>query len=152
MEQAIDTSRPLRDTVRFPVKLQPGATIELNSCDTSALKRVPGIGSYWARRITYYRQQLGGYASVGQLQDIEGMPEGLECWFTVNTVALRKIDVNHASKSQLVRHPYLRVYRAQAIWEYRHKYGDLKSLDDLRRLPDFSDDDIQRLAPYLEFK
>lgn len=151
---ATPTSVPAvpRDTVRFPRKLQVGSKVELNSSDTSQLKKIPGIGSYYAKKIVYYRQQLGGYASISQLEDIEGIPEGIGEYLTLNTSAVRKIDVNHATKNQLVRHPYLRVYRAAAIWDYRHKYGALKSLDDLRRLPDFSEEDVRRLAPYLEFR
>ena len=40
-----------RDTVRYPVKIKPTERIEVNTADTSMLKRVPGIGSYFARRI-----------------------------------------------------------------------------------------------------
>ena len=42
-------------------KLKPGATIDLNTADTTLLKRVPGIGSSFARRIVKYRELLGGY-------------------------------------------------------------------------------------------
>jgi len=140
-----------RDTVRFPVKLREGSRIELNCSDTSALKKIPGIGSYFARRIVDYRRRLGGFVDIAQLEEIEGIPEGIEQYLTLNVATVKKIDVNHATKNQLVRHPYLRVYRASAIWDYRHKYGNLKSIDDLRALPDFSEEDIQRLAPYLVF-
>ena len=140
-----------RDTVRFPIKLQQGCVISLNEADTSQLKKIPGIGSYYARQIVRYREQLGGFVSLSQLQEIEGMPEGVEQWLSLDTTAIRRIDVNHASKNQLVRHPYLRVYRASAIWNQRHNNGPLRSIDDLRSLPDFTDSDIQRLAPYLEF-
>lgn len=142
-----------RDTVRYPVKLTAGEVVSLNEADTAALKKIPGIGSYYARQIVRYREQLGGYVSLAQLQEIEGMPEGVEQWLSLGEpAAIRRIDVNHASKNQLVRHPYLRVYRARDIWDYRHNVGPLQSIDDLRRLPNFTDDDIRRLEPYLEFK
>ena len=140
-----------RDTVRFPIKLQEGSVISLNEADTSQLKKVPGIGSYYARQIVRYREQLGGYVSLSQLQEIEGMPEGVEQWLRIDTTAIRHIDVNHATKNQLVRHPYLRVYRASAIWNHRHNNGPLRSIDELRALPDFTESDIQRLEPYLVF-
>ena len=142
-----------RDTVRYPVKLTAGEVVSLNEADTAALKKIPGIGSYYARQIVRYREQLGGYVSLAQLQEIEGMPEGVEQWLSLGEpAAIRRIDVNHASKNQLVRHPYLRVYRARDIWDYRHNVGPLQSIDDLSRLPNFTDDDIRRLEPYLEFK
>lgn len=141
-----------RDTVRYPVKLSEGSAVSLNEADTTTLKKVPGIGSYYARRIVDYRNRLGGFVSLDQLQEIEGMPEDVERWFTLSADSIRRIRVNEATKNQLVRHPYLRVYRARAIWDYRHNVGPLHSLDDLRRLPDFTEDDIRRLAPYLSFE
>lgn len=141
-----------RDTVRYPQKLEEGSVVAVNHADTNALKKIPGIGSYYARRIVRYREELGGYVSLGQLQEIEGIPEDVEKWLRLDSVSVRRIDVNHATKNQLVRHPYLRVYRARAIWDRRHNFGPLHSLDDLRALPDFTEADLQRLAPYLEFR
>jgi len=142
-----------RDTTRYPVKLETGQQVALNEADTSALKKIPGIGSYYARQIVRYREALGGYVSLAQLQEIEGMPEGVEQWLTLDTSApLRRIDINHASKNQLVRHPYLRVYRARDIWDHVHNSGPFRSLDELQRLPNFTEADVERLAPYLEFK
>ena len=142
-----------RDTVRYPIKLETGQLVALNEADTSALKKIPGIGSYYARQIVRYREALGGFVSMDQLQEIEGIPEGVEQWLTLDTsVSPRRIDVNHATKNQLVRHPYVRVYRARAIWDHVHNSGPLHSVEDLRQLPDFTEADIRRLAPYLEFK
>ena len=126
--------------------------VALNEADTTALKKIPGLGSYFARQIVRYRQQLGGYASVSQLQEIEGMPEDVGQWLAVDPSTIHRIDVNHATKNQLVRHPYLRVYRAQDIWNRRHNQGPLQSIEDLRTLPSFTEADIERLRPYLEFK
>ena len=139
------------DTLRRQTKLAQGQSLSLNEADTTALKQVPGIGSYFARQIVRYREQLGGYVSLAQLQEIEGMPEGVEPYLRVDASQVRHIDVNHASKNQLVRHPYLRVYRARSIWDHVHNVGPLRGIDDLRSLPDFTDDDVRRLAPYLEF-
>ncbi len=140
-----------RDTVRYPIKLTEGNVVSLNQADTSALKKVPGIGSYYARQIVEYRNKLGGFVSLDQLQEIAGMPKDVERWFSLTTDSVQRIRVNHATKNQLVRHPYLRVYRARAIWDYRHNIGPLRSIDDLRRLPDFTEDDLRRLEPYLSF-
>ena len=141
-----------RDTVRYPVKLAEGSVVSLNEADTNALKKIPGIGPYYARSIVSYRERLGGYVSLGQLQEIEGMPEDVERWFRLDSSKVRRIAVNRATKNQLVRHPYLRVYRARAIWDYRHNVGPLHGIDDLRRLPDFTEADIERLRPYLDFE
>ena len=44
--------------------------LELNSADTIELQYIRGIGSYYAKQIVRYRQQLGGYYKVEQLREI----------------------------------------------------------------------------------
>ncbi len=144
--------RAARDTSRFTPKLHAGETVELNSSDTSALKRIPGIGSYYSRQIVRYRQQLGGFVQLSQVHEIEGIPDGIDQFLTLDASQLSKIEINSASKSTLLKHPYINSFQAQSILEYRHARGSIKSVDDLRQLMYFSDHDIQRLAPYLDFK
>ena len=140
-----------RDTLRYPVKLQPGSHVDLNTADTTLLKRVPGIGSYYARRIVAYRERLGGYCALEQLLDIEGFPEDALDFMTLQTPVLRKINLNKLSLSQLRQHPYINFYQAKAITDYRRLKGPLSSLDDLSLLPDFPEEVIRKLAPYVEF-
>jgi DNA uptake protein ComE-like DNA-binding protein len=140
-----------RDTLRYPVKLTENETIELAQADTSLLKRVPGIGSYYARRIVEYGERLGGYVSVDQLHEIENFPMESMVFFTLGTPVVRKLNINQLSLNELKRHPYINFYQARAIIDYRRQHGPVSSLDDLRLLPDFSGDAINRLRPYIEY-
>lgn len=141
-----------RDSVRphYPAKLQLSETIDLNTADTALLKRVPGIGSYFAREVIHYRQRLGGFYSADQLLEIEDFPEKALSYFVVRGEP-SKIDINRLSLNQLKRHPYINYYQAKAIADYRRLRGPLKSLSDLRLLNDFTPDDLERLAHYVEF-
>ena len=58
-----DVTMEERDTMRYPVKLQPQERIVLNTADTAQLRKVPGIGHHFARKIVEYRERLGGYVS-----------------------------------------------------------------------------------------
>lgn len=138
-----------RSTVRSQ-KLQPGETVDLNVADTTQLQLVPGIGRYFARRIVQYRDRLGGYVSVRQLDEIEDFPASAKSFLTVTASPLR-LNVNKLSLAQLRRHPYINYYQARSIVDYRRLRGPLRSLDDLASLPDFTPQDIQRLSAYLEF-
>ena len=140
-----------RDTLRFPVKLQEGETVDLSAADTTLLKRVPGIGSYYARRIVDYGRRLGGYVSVDQLDEIKDFPTEAKHYFVVVASRPQPLNLNALSVDELKRHPCLNYYQARAITDYRRKHGPLKSLDDLRLLPDFSEDQLRRLAPYVAF-
>ena len=145
------TSVYSRDTVRYPVKLKMGEHVVLNVADTTMLKKVPGIGSYYARKIVAYRERLGGFADVSQLLEIEGFPEEALAFFDVGGGPFRRLNLNKMSLSQLRSHPYLNFYQAKAITEYRRLKGPLRSLNDLSLSPEFPAEEIARLAPYVEF-
>jgi len=137
--------------VGYPKKLHPGEFVTLNQSDTTTLKTVPGIGSYYARQIVNYGRRLGGYASPNQLLEIEGFPEEAVSFFHVDPTSIHRLNVNELSLSKLRQHPYLNFYQARAITDYRRLKGPLKSLDDLRLLPEFPPEAIERLKPYLSF-
>lgn len=139
------------DTLRYPKKLAPGETVDLSTADTTVLRRVPGIGSYYARRIADYGNRLGGYVNTGQLQEIEGFPAEALPYFTISATDIRKLNINRLPLSDLRRHPYLNYYQAKAIVDYRRRHGRIADLDDLRLLPDFSAESIGRLRPYVEY-
>lgn len=146
-----DEKKYERDTVLYPVKLQPGQYVMLDDADTTALKKVPGIGRYYASEIVRYRNALGGYVSVSQLSEIEGFPETAFPYFKVSGHSVRKLNLNRLTLNQLKRHPYINFYQARHIIDYRRLKGPLRSLDDLKLLKDFTPRDIERLRPYVEF-
>ena len=140
-----------RDTLRYPVKLKPTERVALNSADTALLKRVPGIGSYYARRIVNYRRQLGGYVSVSQLAEIEGMPAEAMAYFTVDASHIQRLRINELTLAQLRRHPYIDYLQARDICDYRRLKGPISSLAQLRLLHVFPEAALDRLRPYIEF-
>lgn len=140
-----------KDSLRYPVKLSVGEHIALNTADTTTLKRVPGIGSGYARAIVNYRNRLGGYVDVNQLLDIKGIPSEALQYIVLGNNDVKKLDVNHLSLNQLKQHPYLNFYQARALVESRRLHGPLRSAADLRLISDFTEADIKRLIPYLQF-
>ncbi|MBQ7181730.1 MAG: helix-hairpin-helix domain-containing protein [Bacteroidaceae bacterium] len=141
-----------RDTSLYPEKFAPGTLVDLNEADTSVLKRVPGIASYRARKIVEYRRRLGGFRNKEQVMEACQLPDEVLDWFAVKPSPLVRLDVNHLSVSQLMKHPYLSFYQAKAIVEYRSKFGSLKSIQDLQNLKEFTPQEIERLRDYLEFR
>ena len=145
------TVRPRKEALRYPVKLKAGEHVDVNRADTTQLKKIPGIGSYFARSVVRYRERLGGFYSADQLLEIEGFPtEALE-YVSVSAAGVRKLNLNRLSVAELRRHPYVNFYQAKAIADYRRLKGDLHSLDDLSLLPEFPPHLLERLAPYVTF-
>lgn len=141
-----------RDTSRhYSPKLRPAQHIELNSSDTTALMRVPGIGPYFARQIVRYRQRLGGFYDQRQLLEISDFPTEALAYFVI-AQPVKRMAVNQLSLNQLRHHPYINFYQARDIVEYRRQRGPLKNIRELRLLPDFTDTDLERLSHYLSYE
>lgn len=140
-----------RDTLRYPVKLKQGEMVDANLSDTTQLKKIPGIGSGYARAIVRYRERLGGYYKVEQLLEIEGFPEEALPYVSLSAPSLKKLNVNRLSVNELRKHPYVNFYQAKAIENYRRLKGNIQSLDDLSLLPEFPPELLERLAPYVTF-
>lgn len=136
------------ERVKYPTKLQPGATIDLNSADTLLLRRVPGIGESFARRIYKYRQLLGGYYVVEQLQEVYGMDreryDQIVPFFVIKT-AVKPLVITSDS---IPRHPYLQYRHQNTLRQLSKKYASV-TWQMLMESGSFSRDDSLRLAPYL---
>ena len=135
----------------YQVKIKPGEHIMLNTADTTQLKMIPGIGSYFARKVVQYGERLGGYVSVDQLDEIEGFPLDAKEYLVVQDAHPHLLNVNQLSLQELRKHPYINYYQARAITDYRRLHGPLKSLQDLRLSKDFPPEVIERLSPYVAY-
>lgn len=146
-----------RDTVmrvlRYQLKTAPLQPLDLNAVDSLTLLSLPGIGAYYASRILGYRNRLGGYTGIGQLSEIEGLPDSLKKWFVVtDTVPVKKILVNRESLASIRKHPYINFYQARAIVELRRERGQIIGPEQLFLLEEFTVQDLERLSPYLDFR
>jgi len=138
-------------TLRYPVKLAEGETIDLSTADTTTLKRIPGIGPYYARKIADYGKRLGGYTSIEQLDEIDDFPQEAKAYITLEHTSVVKLNINSLSLNELKKHPYINFYQARAIVDYRRQHGTISDLSDLRLLPEFPEEAIRRLRPYVEY-
>lgn len=137
-------------------KYTAGTLVELNTADTIILKKVPGIGSTFARRIVKYRELLGGFYDVSQLAEVYGIDEeryqALAPWFIADTLHIRRLEVNTSSAADLRKHPYLDYRQAKAIEQLRKQKSRLSGWENLQLIEEFTDTDKRRLTPYLSFK
>lgn len=151
---SFERKHPVYPAYPVTVKLRPGETISLNEADTSRWKMIPGIGSSYASRIVKYRELLGGFVRREQLLEVYGVDAelfGRISPYIAPDSLCRLLPVNSAAFSELLRHPYLNYEQVQAIVNLRRKKGDIQSIRELAMLDQFTDADIVRLEPYLEF-
>ena len=88
-------------------KYPAGTVLNLNHADTTELKKIPGVGSGIARSIVNYRQRLGGFHRIEQLQEIHLDYRQLQAWFTVTPSEIRRINLNRVGIERLRNHPYI---------------------------------------------
>ena len=129
--------------------------VDLNSADTTELKKVHGIGSYYARQIVSFRNRAGGFYSVEQLLEIKNMRaenyERMKDYCTVDLSLISKINVNSATMTRLKKHPYITDAQAKAIASLR-KDKKLNTLNELMETGYFYKEELPRLKPYLCFE
>ncbi len=127
--------------------------IELNSTDSMALIAIEGIGPSYAKRILKYRNILGGYSSVDQLQEVYGFPrdlfEKVSPFFSVNADLVKKINLNKDDFKTINKHPYISYELTKAIFEWRRK-----TVLNPTNLKAIINDDLlyQKILPYILFE
>ena len=110
--------------------------IELNSSDTTELKRVYGIGSWYSRKIVRYRERLGGFYCVSQLREIkmrEGTYERISPQLYVDTSYIRKINLDTIGFKNLLSHPYFDYDMVKGVFKLRKEDSNITSKDLLEK-------------------
>ncbi|MBQ2856834.1 MAG: helix-hairpin-helix domain-containing protein [Bacteroidaceae bacterium] len=132
-------------------KYPEGTQVDVNSADTTELKKIPGIGSGIAKAIVGYRKRLGGFYSLEQLAEIKYVTPELFEWFKLEETSVRKLEINKSGLDKLRLHPYINFYQAKVIVEHRRKKGPIKSLSQLALYEEFTEKDLRRLSAYISF-
>ncbi len=109
--------------------------IELNSATVNQLMSVKGIGKKTAERILKYRNILGGFYSLTQLNEVYGISEEnymkMKLQLKINRLAIKRINVNFADKQELAHNPYISFEEAKNIIKFKINNGAFKSVNDL---------------------
>lgn len=133
-------------------KYPAGTVVDLNLADTTELKKIPGIGSGIARLIAGYRQRLGGFYSIEQLQEINLDYRQLLPWLRIDSTAIQPINLNRAGIERLRNHPYINFYQAKVFVEYRKKKGTIRNLKPFSLYEEFTEEDLERIGHYVCFE
>ena len=136
--------------LRASRKLRYGETVDINSADTAMLKRIPGIGDYYAMRIVELRKRKQVFSSPEELLAIRNFPETALTYMTASQ-DLPAIYINCWSQKQLASHPLLNYTQARDIISLRRLSGPITSATDLAALPSFSPALIEKITPLLRF-
>jgi competence protein ComEA len=128
--------------------------VELNQADSLELVSVKGIGPFYAKQILKYRKELGGVVNYKQFAEIWGLEnleiQKLKQQTSIDTLHIRKVNVNTIELEQLKLHPYLNYKQAKMIVNYRKQHGDFKQLKDIRKIKPISPELFRKIVPYFK--
>ncbi|MFK8056189.1 MAG: helix-hairpin-helix domain-containing protein [Saprospiraceae bacterium] len=129
--------------------------VNVNLASSEELQQVRGIGAYYADRIVEYRQQLGGFLTLSQVEETPGLREGafveLREKLTMTREDPRFILINELSDWQLAKHPYITKKQAEIIVLNRRNHGRFVSREDLLETIVLDTATVDRIMPYIDF-
>lgn len=123
--------------------------IDINTVDSSVLVGLSGVGPVLAVRIIKYRDLLGGFYQVDQLEEVYGLSAEIIDRFRLRLkigTAHHSINLTAATFRDVLRHPYTDYEMTKVLLNNKElKVDSLFSL-----LLEVSDDQsVKRLMPYL---
>jgi DNA uptake protein ComE-like DNA-binding protein len=129
-------------------------SVELNSTTLDELIDL-GVKKKVASNILGYRKALGGYYTKEQLKDVYHMNEHsldllLEnTW--IDTLLIKRIDLNHANLNNLSTHPYISSSQARQLIKYKNFAERINNFQEIRDLKIFPNDLASKLRFYFAF-
>ena len=129
-------------------------SVKLNSADTTELKSLPGIGSFFAKNIVDYKNKLGGFIEKEQLLEVYAFDttrlSSIENFIIIDTIELRKVNINTDDFKTILRHPYIEYEDVKKIVNYRESKGMIKNWEQYLKVVGRNDVD-ERLEKYIGF-
>lgn len=148
-----ETVKPTRPSSDFESK-KPFVKLDLNHMDTTDLKKIRGIGSYYSTKLIDYRGKLGGFIHVDQLLEIYGVDTIVQNLIVKNTTLTPKvpeqININNADFDELIKHPYLDYKATIAILKYKKQHGPYENVEGLKKILILKDSVYLKVKPYLK--
>lgn len=131
--------------------------LEINSCTKEELIEIPGIGDYTAKSIVKFRDALGGFYRKEQLLEVYNMRlenyDKMIDYLFIDTLKIRKININSAEYKLLVSHPYLSSNQSNSILKMRRQQeNNYKNIKEILRSVLIDEETFNKLRPYIDVK
>jgi competence protein ComEA len=127
---------------------------DLNSASPEQLKSIYGIGEFYANKIIEERKRLNGFAAYQELSTIYGLsPEVLgnikSSTVINNPRVINTINLNTATKADLVKIPFIDYEIAYKIIKYRTLNEKINDIDELLKINVFTSSKFEIIKLYL---
>ncbi len=137
-------------------KTDKALIIDINTANAEELRQLKGIGNVLSKRIVDFREALGGFTSIGQIEEVYGLSpetwENIKNQLVINAPILKKININQANLETLRNHPYISYNVARSIVAYREMHGAYQNIDEILNSDLIDEELFDKIKPYLKCK
>jgi competence protein ComEA len=127
---------------------------DINLVDTLELEKIRGIGKVLSFRIIRFRESLGGFVKLDQLDEVYGIEDYAlvnlkETAIITDEFLPIQLNVNKFSIEEIAKHPYVGFQEAKVIVAYRDQHGNFENIGDLLKIHTIDSTWLNRVLPYL---
>ncbi|MDD2287804.1 MAG: helix-hairpin-helix domain-containing protein, partial [Bacteroidales bacterium] len=137
-----------------PIYKKESIIIDINHADSLDFQALRGIGPVLSKRIIKYRNLLGGFVDINQIQEVYGISDSLfntiKPLLRLDTVNIKQININQCDIKELNSHPYLDFYQSKAIIKYRQDKTHIDSIQELNLIQIIDPQTLNKLKPYIK--
>ena len=137
-----------------PIYKKESIIIDINHADSLDFQALRGIGPVLSKRIIKYRNLLGGFVDINQIQEVYGISDSLfntiKPLLRLDTVNIKQININQCDIKELNSHPYLDFYQSKAIIKYRQDKTHIDSIQELNLIQIIDSQTLNKLKPYIK--
>lgn len=130
--------------------------VEINAASKEDLIKLPGIGNVLSQRILKFRDMLGGFYKIDQVEEVYGIDsisfKQIKPHLKIDTKKLIKIDLNQSTEEELQKHAYINSGLARHLIKFRKTKGRFKSVSDLRESYLMNESLYNKISPYFEIR
>lgn len=141
-------------TYRFEKKAPP--VIDINTASVEEWKALPGIGESISNRIIKYRERSGGFARMEELTGVFGLQDSvvdqIKPYLRVNPQTVPKSSLNRASAYLLALKTGIPEGVAKEIVRIRMQTGNYADFEELRQVPNLTNEMLQRIRAAFEIE
>jgi competence ComEA-like helix-hairpin-helix protein len=126
--------------------------INLNTANLDELTSVKGIGEATANKLIKYRNLLGGFSSMAQIEEVYGLWDKVKPAIYENLMVsekdIQKRNLKSISVEELAKHPYLSWNESKAIVNFLKQHPNTNEFTELEKIHILDSEKIKKILPY----
>lgn len=126
--------------------------LDLNEVTLEALVEIRGIGEGTAKKLINYREKLGGFSSIKQVEEIYGLWENAKPIIyenlIVNPEKIQKRNLRTMEVKELAQHPYLTWNESKVIISFLKQHPEIRQIEALNQIHILDSEKINKILPY----